>query len=50
MRKNPHGRILRGKFKEQYISTVPKSCHFHNTSIFNCGGSQNNILLSYFDQ
>ena len=25
------------------------SQHFHNTSIFNCGRSQYNILLSYFD-
>ena len=26
MRKNPHGRILRGKPKEQYLSTILKSC------------------------
>ena len=26
MRKNPHVRILREKFKEQHLSTVPKSC------------------------
>ena len=26
MRKNPHGKILKMKLKEQYISTVPKSC------------------------
>jgi len=26
MRKNPHGKILRGILKEQYLSTVPKSC------------------------
>ena len=26
MRKNSHDRILRGELKEQYLSTVPKSC------------------------
>ena len=26
MRKNSHGKILREKPKEQYLSTVPKSC------------------------
>ena len=26
MRKNPHDRILKRKPKEQYLSTVPKSC------------------------
>ena len=26
MRKNPHGKILKGEPKEQYLSTVPKSC------------------------
>ena len=26
IRKNPRGRILRIKLKEQYLSTVPKSC------------------------
>ena len=26
MRKNPHGRILKGKPKEQHLSTIPKSC------------------------
>ena len=26
MRKNPHGRILREKLKEQHLSTVLKSC------------------------
>ena len=26
MIKNPHGRILRGKPKEQHLSTVPKFC------------------------
>ena len=31
MRKNPHGRILRGDFKEQHLNTVPKSCK-NNTS------------------
>ena len=25
-RKNPHGRMLKRKSKEQYLSTVPKSC------------------------
>ena len=25
MRKKPHGRILRGEFKEQHLSTVPES-------------------------
>ena len=25
MRKNPHGRILKGEPKEQYLSTVSKS-------------------------
>ena len=29
IRKNPHGRILKGKLKEQYLSTVPKSCSFY---------------------
>ena len=27
MNKNPHGRILKEKPKEQYLITVPKSCH-----------------------
>ena len=26
MRKNPHGKILEGKSKEQHLNTVPKSC------------------------
>ena len=26
MRKNPHGKILKGKSKEQHLNTVPKSC------------------------
>ena len=26
MRKNPHGRILKVKLKEQHLNTVPKSC------------------------
>ena len=26
MRKNPHSKILKGKLKEQYLSTVTKSC------------------------
>ena len=26
MRKNSHGKILKGEFKKQYISTVPKFC------------------------
>ena len=26
MRKNSHGRILKGEPKEQHLSTVPKSC------------------------
>ena len=26
MRKNPHDRILKKEPKEQYLSTVPKSC------------------------
>ena len=29
MRKNPRSRILRGKPKEQHISTIPKSCHIY---------------------
>ena len=28
MKKNPHSRILKGNPKKQYLSTVPKSCHF----------------------
>ena len=28
MRKNPHGRILRGELKKQHLNTVPKSCSF----------------------
>ena len=35
MRKNPHSRILKWEFKEQHLSTVPKSyskyiCTYHN--------------------
>ena len=30
MRKNPHGKILRGEPKEQYLSTVLKSCPYWN--------------------
>ena len=30
MRKNPYNRILKGKPKEQYLSTVPKSYFFLN--------------------
>ena len=30
MRKNPHDKILRGKSKEQHLSTIPKSCPFIN--------------------
>ena len=26
MRRNPDGRILKGKLKEYHLSTVPKSC------------------------
>ena len=26
MRKNPYDRILKGKSKEQHLSTVPKRC------------------------
>ena len=26
MRKNPHGKILKRKSKEQHLNTVPKSC------------------------
>ena len=34
MRKNPHGRILKGKSKEQHLSTVTKSCsHSKHTKI-----------------
>jgi len=29
MRKNPHGKILRGEPKEQHLSTVPKSFSFY---------------------
>ena len=28
MRKNPHGRILKGELKEQHLNTVSKSYHF----------------------
>ena len=28
MRKNPYGKILKWEPKEQYLSTVPKSCSF----------------------
>ena len=30
MRKNSHGKILRGEPKEQHITTVPKSCSSMN--------------------
>ena len=26
MRKKPHGKILKNEFKEQHLSTIPKSC------------------------
>ena len=26
MRKNPHGKTLRGKPKKQHLNTIPKSC------------------------
>ena len=29
IRKNPHSRILKGKPKEQHLSTIPKSCSFY---------------------
>ena len=29
MRKNPHGKILKEKFKEHHSSTVPKSCYIY---------------------
>ena len=32
MRKNLHDRILKGKTKEQYLSSVPKSCSMKNTA------------------
>ena len=28
MKKNPHGRILKGESKEQHLSIVPKSCYY----------------------
>ena len=33
MIKNPDGRILKGEPKEQYLSTVPKSCSYLISSI-----------------
>ena len=33
MRKNQHGRILIEELKEQYLSTVPKSCSYLISSI-----------------
>ena len=33
MKKNSHSKILKGKPKEQHLSTVPKSC-----SLFKCNG------------
>ena len=33
MRKNPHGRILIEELKEQYLSTIPKSCSYLISSI-----------------
>ena len=30
MKKNPHGRILRGEPKEQYLNIVPKSFPIEN--------------------
>ena len=37
MRKNPHGRILKGEHKEQHLSIVPKSCSFSPTTLSNNG-------------
>ena len=34
MRKNSYDRILKGEPKEQYLSTVPKSCSFINIDFF----------------
>ena len=31
MRKNSHGKILRGKPKEQHLNIVPKSCSYVKT-------------------
>ena len=31
MRKNSHGKILRGKPKKQHLSIVPKSCSYVKT-------------------
>ena len=30
MRKNPHDRILKREYKEQHLSTIPKSCFYIN--------------------
>ena len=36
MRKNLHGRILKGKLKEQHLSTVPKSFSYIYIYIYVC--------------
>ena len=36
MRKNPHGRILRGEPKEQHLKTVPKFCPYINLKLVIC--------------
>ena len=33
MRKNSHDKILKGKPKEQHLSTIPKSCSFNSISL-----------------
>ena len=33
MRKNLYDRILRRELKEQYLSTVPKSCHYFKVEL-----------------
>ena len=44
MRKNPHGRILKGEPKEYHISTVLKSCSLSNISGILCRDNSNKAI------
>ena len=44
MRKNPHGRILKGEPKEQHLITVPKSCSLSNISGILCRDNSNKAI------
>ena len=45
MRKNPHSKILKGKLKEQHLSTVSKSCFFQKYKCY-----VNNIFTTLSQQ